>query len=431
MQCLLMSIFHKILRWLDDLAYVWRIELRQVLRDEGVLLFCIVVPIVYPLLYSWVYNNENIHEVPVAVVDQSHSQLSRQFIRMCDASPDVHVAYYAVDLDDAQSLVSRQIVKGIYLIPEDFATRVNRLEQATVSVYCDMALMLTYKAIYQTAMAVSQKMGAGIQTKLAGKYTKREEVINASPLDVEEVAMFNPQAGYGTAILPAVLILIIQQTLALGIGLAAGTARERNRYGDLVPIHPSYGGVGRIVSGKALCYLMVYAVMSTYLVLVVPKFFSFIHIAAWQDLLLMMIPYVLACVFFGLTVSCLVRYRENVILLMVFVSLPLLFLTGVSWPQSSIPGYLQGVSWLFPSTFGVRAYLRLNTMGATLGDITLEMRCLWIQVAAYLGTACLVYGHQLRTTQKHASERLDYLRKKREVRLALKAKGHYTTKTTD
>ena len=426
-----MSIFHKILRWLDDLAYVWRIELRQVLRDEGVLLFCIVVPIVYPLLYSWVYNNESIHEVPVAVVDQSHSQLSRQFIRMCDASPDVHVAYYAVDLDDAQSLVSRQIVKGIYLIPEDFATRVNRLEQATVSVYCDMALMLTYKAIYQTAMAVSQKMGAGIQTKLAGKYTKREEVINASPLDVEEVAMFNPQAGYGTAILPAVLILIIQQTLALGIGLAAGTARERNRYGDLVPIHPSYGGVGRIVSGKALCYLMVYAVMSTYLVLVVPKFFSFIHIAAWQDLLLMMIPYVLACVFFGLTVSCLVRYRENVILLMVFVSLPLLFLTGVSWPQSSIPGYLQGVSWLFPSTFGVRAYLRLNTMGATLGDITLEMRCLWIQVAAYLGTACLVYGHQLRTTQKHASERLDYLRKKREVRLALKAKGHNTTKTTD
>jgi len=426
-----MSIFHKILRWLDDLAYVWRFELRQVLRDEGVLLFCIVVPIVYPLLYSWVYNNENIHEVPVAVVDQSHSQLSRQFIRMCDASPDVHVAYYAVDLDDAQSLVSRQIVKGIYLIPEDFATRVNRLEQATVSVYCDMALMLTYKAIYQTAMAVSQKMGAGIQTKLAGKYTKREEIINASPLDVEEVAMFNPQAGYGTAILPAVLILIIQQTLALGIGLAAGTARERNRYGDLVPIHPSYGGVGRIVSGKALCYLMVYAVMSTYLVLVVPKFFSFIHIAAWQDLLLMMIPYVLACVFFGLTVSCLVRYRENVILLMVFVSLPLLFLTGVSWPQSSIPGYLQGVSWLFPSTFGVRAYLRLNTMGATLGDITLEMRCLWIQVAAYLGTACLVYGHQLRTTQKHASERLAYLRKKREVRLALKAKGHNTTKTTD
>ena len=415
-----MSIFHKILRWLDDAAYVWRFELRQVLRDEGVLLFCIVVPLVYPLLYSWVYNNESIREVPVVVVDQSHSALSRQFIRMCDASSEVHVVSYAVDLDDAQSLVSRQIVKGIYLIPEDFATRVNRMQQATVSIYCDMALMLTYKAIYQTAMAVSQQMGAEIQTKLSGNYTAREDLITTSPLDVEEVAMFNPQAGYGTAVLPAVLMLIIQQTLALGIGLAAGTARERNRYGDLVPIHPSYGGIGRIISGKTLCYLMVYAIMATYLTIVVPKMFHFIHIATWQDLSLLLIPYLLACVFFGMTVSCLVRFRENVILLAVFVSLPLLFLTGVSWPQTSIPGYLQGVSWLFPSTFGVRAYLRLNSMGASVADVSSELRCLWIQVAAYLGTTCLVYGHQLRITRQHASERLDYLRKKREVRLALK-----------
>ena len=415
-----MSIFHKILKWLDDAAYVWRFELRQVLRDEGVLLFCIVVPLIYPLLYSWVYNNENIREVPVVVVDQSHSALSRQFIRMCDASSEVHVVSYAVDLDDAQSLVSRQIVKGIYLIPEDFATRVNRMQQATVSVYCDMALMLTYKAIYQTAMAVSQQMGAEIQTKLSGNYTAREDLITTSPLDVEEVAMFNPQAGYGTAVLPAVLMLIIQQTLALGIGLAAGTARERNRYGDLVPIHPSYGGIGRIISGKTLCYLMVYAIMATYLTIAVPKMFHFIHIATWQDLSLLLIPYLLACVFFGMTVSCLVRFRENVILLVVFVSLPLLFLTGVSWPQTSIPGYLQGVSWLFPSTFGVRAYLRLNSMGASVADVSSELRCLWIQVAAYLGTTCLVYGHQLRITRQHASERLDYLRKKREVRLALK-----------
>ena len=117
-----MSIFRKIINWLDDAAYVWRQELKHVFRDEGVLMFCIVVPLGYPLLYSWIYNNETVHEVPVVVVDQSNSQLSRQFIRMCDASPDVQVACYAVDLDDAKSLVSRQVVKGIYYIPEDFAS---------------------------------------------------------------------------------------------------------------------------------------------------------------------------------------------------------------------------------------------------------------------------------------------------------------------
>ena len=417
-----MSIFRKIFKWLEDAAYVWRFEMRQVIRDEGVLLFFLVVPLAYPLLYSWIYNNEVVHEVPVVVVDQSHSHQSRQFIRMCDASPEVRVACYAADLDDAQSLVSRQVVKGIYFIPKDFATHLNRLEQGTVSVYCDMALMLTYKAIYQTAMAVSQQMGSEIQKKLSGNYTVREDLVTTSPLEVEDVPMFNPQGGYGTSILPAVLILIVQQTLVLGIGLAAGTARERNRYSDIIPVHRCYSSVGRILFGKALCYSMVYAVMGTFLILVVPRIFNFLQLAVWQDLLWLMIPYTLACVFFGLTVSCLVHYRENVMLLVVFLSLPLLFLSGISWPQSAIPGYWQGVSWLFPSTFGIRAYSRLNSMGGTFGDVIFEVRALWALVVFYLILAYIVYSFEMSQTRQHAQERLAHLRKKREVRIQLKAK---------
>ena len=417
-----MSIFRKIFKWLEDAAYVWRFEMRQVIRDEGVLLFFLVVPVAYPLLYSWIYNNEVVHEVPVVVVDQSHSHQSRQFIRMCDASPEVRVACYAADLDDAQSLVSRQVVKGIYFIPKDFATHLNRLEQGTVSVYCDMALMLTYKAIYQTAMAVSQQMGSEIQKKLSGNYTVREDLVTTSPLEVEDVPMFNPQGGYGTSILPAVLILIVQQTLVLGIGLAAGTARERNRYSDIIPVHRCYSSVGRILFGKALCYSMVYAVMGAFLILVVPRIFNFLQLAVWQDLLWLMIPYTLACVFFGLTVSCLVHYRENVMLLVVFLSLPLLFLSGISWPQSAIPGYWQGVSWLFPSTFGIRAYSRLNSMGGTFGDVIFEVRALWALVVFYLILAYIVYSFEMSQTRQHAQERLAHLRKKREIRLQMKAK---------
>ena len=417
-----MSIFHKISNWFEDAAYVWRQEIKQVFRDEGVLIFCIIVPLAYPLLYSWIYNNEVVHEVPVVVVDQSHSQLSRQFVRMCDASPDVKIVSYAEDLDDAQSLVSRQIVKGIYLIPSDFSTKINRMEQAVISVYCDMSLMLTYKAIYMTSMQVSQAMGAEIQKKVSGNYTDREDAITTRPLDFEDVPAFNPAGGYGNFIIPGVLMLILQQTLVLGIGLAAGTARERNRYSDLVPINRCYSGVYRIICGKALCYLMVYAVMSAWLTMVVPRLFSFIALIQWQDLLALLVPYLLACTFFGMTVSCLVHYRENVMLLMVFISLPLLFLTGVSWPQSNIPGAWQGVSWLFPSTFGVRAFVRMNTMGGVLSDVVPEIRCLWIQAAAYFGFACIVYGVEKRRTYRHAQERLALLRKKREIRLQLKDK---------
>ena len=88
---------------------------------------------------------------------------------------------------------------------------------------------------------------------------------------------------------------------------------------------------------------------------------------------------------------------------MVFASLPLLFLSGISWPQNNIPGFWQGVSLLFPSTFGIRAYVRMNSMGATLGDVLLEYRMLWIQMLVYFVIACLVYRYQIRQARRHTA----------------------------
>jgi ABC-2 type transport system permease protein len=391
----------------------------QVIKDEGVLMFFLVVPIAYPLLYSWIYNNENVHEVPVCVVDMSHSSMSRQFLRMCDASPDVRVAYHAQDLDEAQSLVSRQLVKGIYFIPSDFESRLLRMEQGTLSVYCDMSLMLTYKAIFQTAQTVTMEMGKEMKTKLGGHYTAREEAIASLPLNYDDVPIFNPQGGYGSSVLPAVLMLILQQTLVLGIGLSAGTARDENPYRNLIPAGDTrYSQTFPIVLGKAMCYFMIFAVMGAWLSAGVPRLFHFPQLASWQSLLTIMLPYLLASIFFGMMVSCMVKYRENVMLLVVFISVPLLFMTGVSWPQSSIPGYWQGVSWLFPSTFGARAFVRVNSMGASLSDVMTEYRILWIQAGVYFLLSLGVYRFQIFMARRHAMDRLKFLQHNRQARLS-------------
>lgn len=412
-----MSIFHNLYKGLQDACYIWRKEMTQVVKDE-VLIFFVFVPLVYPLLYSWIYNNEVVREVPVCVVDQSHSHLSREFIRMCDASPDVHVKYYAQDLDEAKSLVSRQLVKGIYLIPSSFAEDVYGLKRGVVSVYCDMSLMLTYKAVFQTAQMVTMEMGNELKTMLGGRYTAREEAIATRPLDYEDVPIFSPAGGYGSSILPAVLMLILQQTLVLGIGLSAGTARDENPYRSLIPVGDSrYEHTFPIVLGKSMCYLMVFMVMGAWLSVAVPRLFHFPQLATAGSLLCLMVPYILACTFFGMMVSCTVKYRENVMLIVVFVSVPLLFLTGVSWPQSSIPSYWQGVSWLFPSTFGARAYIRLNSMGADISDVMPELRILWIQAVCYFVLTLCVYRFQFFMARRFAMERLRYLKHKRESKM--------------
>ncbi|MBR4602935.1 MAG: ABC transporter permease [Prevotella sp.] len=406
--------FKRIKEGIYDTCYIWTKEMRSVISDEGVLIFFILVPLIYPLLYSWAYNNEVVRDVPVAVVDFSNSQTSRQFIRQCDASPDVRVAYRCASLDEARQLVGHQVVRGILYFPADFEEKLGRMQQSKVSVYCDMSMMLAYKAIYATSMAVSQDMNAGIQVKLSGNYTDREDDILTKPLDFEEVQMFNTTGGYGNFILPCVLVLILQQTLLLGIGLSAGTARENNRYKDLVPVSRHYNGIFRIVFGKSLCYFMIYAVMAAYITLIVPKIFSFTSIPQASDLFALMLPYLLSCIFFGMFLSCVVRYRENVILLVVFTSLPFLFLAGISWPESSLPPVWRSLAYLLPSTFGVRGFVRISSMGATLDDVTHEYMCLWIQSLVYFFATCAVYKFQLTQARRHAVETIVKIKRKAE-----------------
>lgn len=400
------TLFNRIREGVKDMCYIWAKEMRQTITDEGALIFFLIVPILYPLLYSWAYSGEVVREVPVAIVDLSHSHQSRQFIRQFDASPDTKAAYYCNSIEEARQLVGKQVVHGVLYFPPDFQTLTNRMEQAHVSVYCDMSLMLTYKAIFQTAQAVANDMNTKLQIAQSGNLTAREDEISTQPLAFDEVPVFNPTGGYGSFLIPSVLMLVIQQTLLLGIGLAAGTARESNRYRDLVPISRHYNGVFRIVLGKSLAYFMIFAVIAAYLSVIVPRIFGFTTLLSAGSLAALLVPYILSCIFFGMMLSCLVRYRENVLLLVVFTTVPFLFLAGVSWPQSSIPGAWRGIATLIPSTFGIRGFVRLNTMGASLADIRLEYQALWIQTVVYFLATCLVYRFQILSARRHAIEQL-------------------------
>lgn len=393
-----MRILSTIKTFLADILCTACAEARAIIRDEGVLLFVVALPLFYPILYSWIYNNEVTHEVPVAVVDASHSSTSREFVRRYDASPDVRVAYFCNSLDEARRLVASQDINGIVYLPEDMDTRLNRMQPATVSIYCDMSLMLAYKAIYTTATSVAGIMNSRIQIRLSGNATDREDQISTQPLKYEEVPMFNPTGGYGNFILPGVLALILQQTLLLGIGMLYATRNERRQ-----PFAPACGtavghafGWFRLMTGRTLCFLLLYSMLTAYVLLAIPKMFSFVQLLHPGDLVAFVLPYLLACMFMSMSLGAVLKQREDVMLVVVFTSVPLLFMSGVSWPQSNIPAFWRAAACLFPSTFGIQGFVKLNTMGAVITDIAPECKALWIQAGVYFCIAALLLRRMMR-----------------------------------
>lgn len=387
---------NKITTFWEDTAKVWLHEMRDMFKDEGALLFVILLPLAYPLLYSWIYNNEVVREVPVAVVDNSHSQTSREFVRHVDASPDVRVAAWSNNLEEASRLVARQEVYGIILLPEDFDRQLGRMQQTHVSVYCNMGLMLTYKAIFQTCSAVAADMNSHIQITLSGNPTTREDQLTTHPMQVSDVPIFNNTGGYGNFILPGVLVLIIQQVMLLGIGIAYGTSYEKRRFSRLTPMYERRFGLARIMIGRTMGFFVLFLLIAAWVLLAVPRMFHFVQMLHFSDFLLFVVPYLLACVFFATTFSFFIRQRENVMLLVVFTSVPFLFMSGVSWPKSNIPEVWQWVSWFFPSTFGIQGFIKMNTLGGVFGDIIPEIKGLWIQTVIYGVFATLVTRWQVK-----------------------------------
>lgn len=381
---------------LADIFLVWRHELGSFLHDEGVMIFCLIVPLAYPLLYGFIYTQEVVREVPVVVVDEDKTALSREFTRLVDATADVCIVARCADMEEAREALRRHAANGILRIPSDFSQNVNnisRWQQAHVEAYCDMSSMFYYKALYSAATAVSLDMNKQIKVQRNSALTTgRDEEINTSPVSYEYVAMFNPTGGYDGFLLPAVLILILQQTLVLGIGMRNATVMEHYRSG-LPSIVDHRVGTLSMVLGQALLYFMVYSLCAVWTLVCIPHIFHLPQIAHPWSLFWFVLAFITDITFFAMTVSVIVRGREKPMLLFAFLSVPLLFLSGISWPGSALPWFWKAFSWLFPSTFGINGFVRLNTLSADLGQVAIEYTGLLVQTAVFFLMAYVVYRH--------------------------------------
>lgn len=354
---------------------VWKQEFRHIFHDEGLLIFFLLVPLAYPLLYTFIYSGEVVRDVPAIVIDNDDSPQSRQFIRHVDATPDVEIAYYAANMGEAKEMLRKRMAYGIIYLPSDFSNQLLSDEQAHVSLFCDMSGLLYYKALLIACTDVSLNMNKRLQAYRMTDTTRRQKQVAVTPIRNESIALFNPQMGFASFIIPAVLILIIQQTMLLGAGLAAGTDRDRH---SPLPASPLV-----TLMGRALAYLTIGTVTSSYILIIVPHLFGLPQLTELSTLSGFLPPYLLATIFFSLTCASFVPNREAAMLMFVFTSLPLLFLSGISWPETAIPTGWKFFSWLFPSTFGINGFIRINSMGSTFNDVSIPYTSLWIQAIGY------------------------------------------------
>ena len=362
-------------QWLSDWYRIFTRELKHIFSDSGVLVIFFLAGLAYPVLYGLIYGNSCVDDMPVAMVDCCGSSGSREFTRKLDATRELHIAYSCADLPEARRLMQQRKVKGAVLIPSDFEAKLAAGEQAAVSTYADMSSFLYYKNL---TMAVNMVM----LDKMHGSQPVK-------PVKYEENLPYNRTFAYNVFFLSAVLLLVIQQTMFYGMSMLTGTMREENRSFSIMPVQMKGRGISRTVAGRGAAYWLIYMAIGVYIAILTPAMFGMPRNSSFQDIFVLLLFYVSACVVFSMTFSSFIRHRETVFVLFLFMSPICLFLTGFSWPESSFPGFWKAFSWLFPSTFAVKAFINMNTAGAGLAMAAPQLVALTIQVIVYYLLSCL------------------------------------------
>ena len=386
-------------------AALWLASLAAMLRDKGAALLLLGAPVLYGFFYPWFYAPQVVQRVPVALVVQDASGLSRQMLRFAQASPRIDPRLVTADEGLARAALMRGEVQGYALIAPDFKRDVVRGAAVVVPVYANGAYPLAAKQVQYGFAEAFGTVSAGVEIKRlqAGGQSAQQAAASRSPVNLQAVALFNPTEGYGSFVVAAVALLILQQTLLMAAGMLIGTWAEAETAG-------SNGGepVSESQKPSAPGNTEPHAVSTSpagwagrVIALAIPNAllgaFYFGWLFQWQGYghggnvpasVLLIALFSLACAALGCLLGLALRNRERAMQLLLFGALPLFFLSGHPWPVSALPEALQLLRWLSPSTPAIEASIRLNQMGASLADMAPQM--LALAVLGATGFAALI-----------------------------------------
>lgn len=367
-------------------------ELKFIFKDTGALLILVGAVIIYPVIYSFGYLNETMTDLEIGVVDYDRSDASAKYITMLNSTQEINVSCTPATLTDAKGLFFKNDISGVIVIPKNFEKEVLANRQADVSVYADASYFLKYKNQFMAASVVNGYFSGGIAIKryMAEGKSFSQAAVDNSPLAADCRILYNPSGGYGSFVMPGIMLLILQQTLLIGIGVMGGSFSESKESPFVYGVKNRGREVLPFLVGRTGAYMFLSFFTAIYCLVFVHDWFNYPDKAEVIDVMMLVFPYVLSTVLLGIGVSTLFRHRESAIVFMVFLSPIALFLSGLSWPMLAMPNWLNAVAKILPSTQALPAYLRLRMMGVGITGVKKELIQLYIQAGIY-GTITATY----------------------------------------
>lgn len=344
----------------------------------------------YSLLYPQPYLHQVPQKLPLLVVDRDRTTTSRTLLRLIDSTEGARVA--AVYNDAPSALADLRDGKGqaALIIPDDFERNVLRGSPSVLPIYLDAGYLLPYRVMYKGLKLAVENMGAGVRVQQFQAKGMPEQPALAlqvrGQFDVR--TLYNPAGSYALSIIPAVFVLILQQTLLIGSAILAARLYRPDRTAGSGPTGQDASSA-RYLFGRLLFLTCLYVLYAVYYTWLLPVLYDLPRAHATGDVLLFLLPFFLACGAAGTAFARLAGKPEYVLMAALPCSMPFLFLSGVAWPAEAMPAAVRSLAQILPSTPAINGYLLLSQRGASLADVLPLWGQLWGLALFFFGLAWL------------------------------------------
>lgn len=374
----------------DSVLGIMHNELRLVFTDGGAMLIIVFAMLIYTTIYSFAYGREVVECIDIAVVDNDNTTTSRRIVSGLRSGPNTRVAYEPFDINSAKELYIRRKVHAIVYIPNGLEQDILAGVQANIALMLDGSHLLVYRAVLEQATKdiLTQGATAEVMRLVANGVDEASALSMASAVSYDGHILYNPSLGYGSFVMPSVLVVIIQQTLIIGLAMV-GIRRQR---GGLSDREVSLRRAIKCVIAKMLVYMSIYGINLTIILSTIWPIFGFPNAGEPLDVVVLMTLYIAAVSALGLALSHLFKRREAPLMLLLWISVPILLLAGVSYPHEAFPEWLYLLGRIFPSSSAVDAFVMVGTAGASLSDVCGDIAELALLATIY--TICAVVAEK-------------------------------------
>jgi len=354
-------------------------EWRRVLGTRSAFTLLFLAPLIYGIYYPQPYLNQILRKLPIAVVDNDLSDLSRQIVETLDASGALSVAVRTRTLVEARSAIDRGTAFAAVEIPPDAERDMLKGLTVHIPIYADATYLFMFRS---TASGVATAIGT-LTSELVSRGARSDgslvkaKLANSSPADVLLQPIFNPVGGYASYVVPAAFVLILQQTLLIGAAMLTGTALAKG------------GGAFASVFGRGIAHLSIYLPAVALYLIVLPRIYGFSTLGHLPELFAIATVFLLATSFMGQAVGAWFTRPENATILLLATSLPQFFMAGFAWPREAIPEAALAFGRIFPADSAIDGLVRINQLGANIWEVAHDWLGLWCLALVYFALAVI------------------------------------------